>query len=91
MRARRGQLLTGCVTVDGIDKCFANALDDGATPCAKSAGGYNLTTLQRLLDAGKGADGLQGSPCNPKVCAHALVPPHCVACSGAASRTVLKA
>jgi hypothetical protein len=61
--------------VDGIDKCFPGALDDGAIPCAKSAGGYNLTTLQQLLDAGKGADGLQGSPCNPKVCVHALLRP----------------
>jgi hypothetical protein len=65
--ACRGQVITGCVPVDGVDKCFTGDTAAGPTACAKAAGGYNLTAFSQLLAAGKGGDGRQGSMCDPKV------------------------
>ena len=63
----RGELLTGCVSVNGVDKCFTGDLASGPSTCAKAQGGYNLTSFAALLAAGKGADGREGSLCDPKV------------------------
>lgn len=63
----RGELLTGCVPVNGVDKCFTGDLSAGPATCAKAQGGYNLTSFAGLLAAGKGADGREGSLCDPKV------------------------
>lgn len=63
----RGELLTGCVPVNGVDKCFTGDLAAGPATCAKAVGGYNLTSFAGLLAQGKGADGREGSLCDPKV------------------------
>lgn len=64
----RGQLLTGCVPVNGVDKCFPGDFSAGADTCAQAPGGYNMTSFAALLAAGQGADGMEGSLCDPKVC-----------------------
>lgn len=66
----RGNLLTGCVAVNGVDKCFPGDFSQGSAPCAKLQGGYNLTSLAQLLAAGEGADAKEGSLCDPKVSRH---------------------
>ena len=63
----RGQLITGCVPVGGVDQCFPGELAQGSQPCAQTNGGYNMTTFASLLLAGQGADGREGSLCDPKV------------------------
>ena len=63
----RGQLITGCVPVAGVDKCFPGDFSQGAEDCAQTSGGYSMTTFASLLSAGKGADGKEGSLCDPKV------------------------
>ena len=64
----RGQLITGCVSVAGVDKCFPGDFPQGADSCAPVPGGYNMTTFADLLSAGRGVDGMEGSLCDPKVC-----------------------
>ncbi len=66
----RGNLLTGCVPVKGMDMCFPGDFSQGAAPCAAGQGGYNLTSLAKLLSTGSGADGKEGSLCDPKVHTH---------------------
>ncbi len=66
----RGQLITGCVPVGGVDMCFPGDFDQGSQPCAQTTGGYNMTTFASLLGAGQGADGKEGSLCDPKVGFH---------------------
>ena len=51
----------------GVDQCFPGDFSQGSQPCAQVAGGYNITTFASLLQAGKGADGKEGSLCDPKV------------------------
>lgn len=68
-----GELLTGCVPVNGVDKCFTGDFSAGAVTCSKAKGGYNLTSFAQLLAAGSGADGREGSLCDPKV-RHSLFP-----------------
>lgn len=71
---RRGELLTGCVPVNGVDKCFTGEFAAGPSTCAKAAGGYNLTSFASLLAAGRADDGREGSLCDPKVPHTSLMP-----------------
>ncbi|CAL8460636.1 g166 [Coccomyxa elongata] len=62
----KGELLTGCVPVNGGDKCFTGDFAAGPSTCAKAVGGYNLTSFANLLASGRADDGREGSLCDPK-------------------------
>ena len=51
----------------GVDQCFPGDFSQGSQPCAQTPGGYNMTTFAALLVTGQGADGKEGSLCDPKV------------------------